>query len=283
MRRRIPAAAEKKLADDSRLRRAWRHWRRERLDALLAGPFGAPAQELLAFFKTMTGPTALVDFVRSGPWSGADEDTRFEILALIDAVIVKQREKRNLPSFDDALPGQPLNAFLILRAQLAPQSPSDDGAARGEARFDEILKSSTLDRGGKYLKWNDAIGWADNDGNKPPSPLMAWKLREFSGQWKDRQLLREPISKLEELNTAIPEDDWPFNEQSGKKEKPWKRFVRIDFVDPATGRRYRYEHHTTGAQIMFEDLRDDVVNMRLLRGDNCLPVVHLTECPWPLF
>jgi hypothetical protein len=152
--------------------------------------------------------------------------------------------------------------------------PSDD---------DGFHHSSTSDRGGKFLKWTDAIGWVDNDGNKPPSPLMAWKLREFTGQWKDHQLLREPISRLEELNAAIPEADWPFNEQSGKKEPPWKRFVRIDFVDPATGRRYRYEHHTTGAQIMWEDLRDDVVNMRLLRGDpSCLPIVNLTECPWPL-
>jgi hypothetical protein len=138
-----PAAAEKKLTDDSRLRRAWRQWRRERLDALLAGPYGAPAQALLAFFKTMAGPTALIDFIKSGPWSSADEGTRFEILALVDAVIMKRREKLGLAPFDDALPDQPLNAFLILRAQLAPQFPSDDGATRGEARFDEIVKPQT--------------------------------------------------------------------------------------------------------------------------------------------
>ena len=71
----------------------------------------------------MTGPTALTD-------------VRFEILALVDAVIMQGRERMGLMPFDDALPDQPLNAFLILRAQLAPQSPSDDGAARGAARFD---------------------------------------------------------------------------------------------------------------------------------------------------
>jgi hypothetical protein len=143
MRRRIPAAAEKKIAGQCLEFRLWKRWRREWLDALLAGPCAAPAQALLAFFKTMTGPTALIDFVCSGPWSSADEDTCFEILALADAVIMKRREKMGLAPFDDALPDQPLNAFLILRAQLAPQSPSDDGAARGEARFDEILKPQT--------------------------------------------------------------------------------------------------------------------------------------------
>jgi hypothetical protein len=134
MRRRLPAAAEKNLADNSRLLRAWRRWRRERLNALLAGPYGAPVQALLAFLKTVTGPTALIDFVRSGPWSGADENTRYEVLSLLGAVITKRREKMGLAPFDDSLPGQPPNAFQILHAHLFPP---DGGATRGEARLDQ--------------------------------------------------------------------------------------------------------------------------------------------------
>jgi hypothetical protein len=120
MRRRT--AAEKKLADNAWLTRAWRRWRRERVEQLLGGPYAAPAQALLKFFKTMIGPSALIDFVKAGPWENADEDVRFEILALIDAVIVKRRERIGLAPFDDALPGQAPNVFLILREQLAPSS-----------------------------------------------------------------------------------------------------------------------------------------------------------------
>jgi hypothetical protein len=41
----------------------------------------------------MTGAGALVEFVKAGPWADADADTRFEILSLLDAVIIKRREK----------------------------------------------------------------------------------------------------------------------------------------------------------------------------------------------
>lgn len=114
-------AKEKALKERRTELRLWKLWRRERLEALLAGPYGEPARALLAFFKTMTGPTALIDFVKAGPWSDADPDVRFEILALVDAVTIAHRERMGLPPFDDSLPlpGRPENAFLILRAWLS--------------------------------------------------------------------------------------------------------------------------------------------------------------------
>ena len=39
----------------------WKRWRRERLDALLDGPYGKPTQALLNFFMTATG-------ARKGVW-----------------------------------------------------------------------------------------------------------------------------------------------------------------------------------------------------------------------
>ena len=99
--------------------RLWKLWRRERVEALLNGPYAGPASALLDFCKAMTGPTALIDFIKTGPWAGADADTRFEILALLDTLIVKRREKIGLAPFDDSLPQQQPNAFLILRARLS--------------------------------------------------------------------------------------------------------------------------------------------------------------------
>ena len=85
---------------------------------MFAGPYAEPTQALLAFLKTMTGPTALLDFIKAGPWCDADADVRFEILALVDAAIIQRRERMGLPPFDDALPHQSPNTFLILREQL---------------------------------------------------------------------------------------------------------------------------------------------------------------------
>ena len=112
---------QKALAEKRIELRLWKKWRRERIEGVLDGPFGEPTRALLAFCKTMTTPTALINLVKAGPWSNASPDVRFEILALVDAVIVKRREKMGLAPFDDGLPGQPENTFLILRAHLAPQ------------------------------------------------------------------------------------------------------------------------------------------------------------------
>ena len=112
-------AAEKKLAEQRLEFRLWKKWRRERLEALCGGPYAEAASELLAFCKTMTRPSALIDFVKAGPWSDADVDVRFQILSLLDAAIITRRERMGLAPFDDALPDQPDNLFLILRAWLS--------------------------------------------------------------------------------------------------------------------------------------------------------------------
>jgi hypothetical protein len=119
-------AAEKRVAAkalderDTQVK-VWCAWRCERRDALLAGPHGADAQALLNFIWTMTlaSAAALVDAVGRGPWHQADSDTRFEVLSIVDAAIIALRERQGLPPFDDALPGEASNAFLLVREALS--------------------------------------------------------------------------------------------------------------------------------------------------------------------
>jgi hypothetical protein len=109
---------QKALAEHSQQLRQWKSWRRERLENLLAGPYAEPTRALLAFLKTMSTPSALVAFIKSGPWNDADADVRSEVLTLIDTAIVARREHAGLPPFDDPLPGEPPGAFLHLREHL---------------------------------------------------------------------------------------------------------------------------------------------------------------------
>src|SRR5215471_12190446 len=88
----------------------------------------------------------------------------------------------------------PHSMRLKMNALAPTNSPPDDGFNR---------QSTSGRTSGTYLKWTDALGWLDGDGLKPPSPLLAWKMMEFAGRWKDRQLLKEPLSKLEELNAGV--------------------------------------------------------------------------------
>jgi hypothetical protein len=116
--RRAVEKQEKALADRDRQVRAWRRWRRERIDELLAGPHGAAAQELMQFLEQLESAPALIEFVKRGPWRNADDDTRFLILGLIDTAITEVRAKHALPPFDDPFPDEPPNAFIIIREML---------------------------------------------------------------------------------------------------------------------------------------------------------------------
>jgi hypothetical protein len=115
--KRRATAAEKALAERDDLFHLWKLHRQERLEALLAGPHGAAARELVAFLQTMTlaDGNRLVEFVRAADWARADADTRFEILSLINSAIVAMRERANLPPINDALPHETPTTFIIIR------------------------------------------------------------------------------------------------------------------------------------------------------------------------
>jgi hypothetical protein len=127
VRTRRQSARDKELREQRVEFRLWAKWRRQRVEALLNGPYSEAVQSLLIFSKTMPTPSALLDFIARGPWSDADADTRAEVLSLLDAVITKRRERMGFVPFDDALPGQPDNLFLLLRELLAPPPGAKPG------------------------------------------------------------------------------------------------------------------------------------------------------------
>jgi hypothetical protein len=100
---------------------AYRRWRDERREALLAGPYGDTARCLIGFLEDMGlhDGAALIRLIEWGQWRSADLDIRLEIPSLIDGAITALREKQGMPPFDDALPTEPPNAFLSIREALA--------------------------------------------------------------------------------------------------------------------------------------------------------------------
>jgi hypothetical protein len=117
--KRRATAGEKALAERDDLFRLWKKWRRERLEALLAGPHAAAARELVAFLQAMVldddDEARLVEFVRAAGWERVDADTKFEVLALINITICTLRERAKLSPINDSLPGEEPTAFLIIR------------------------------------------------------------------------------------------------------------------------------------------------------------------------
>jgi hypothetical protein len=109
---------EKAQQDRDRLSLAHHRWRKESIDALLSGPHGGAAQALLDFLEHMESDArGLIEHVQSGPWRDADQDARFLVLVLVDAAIIRLRERDGLIPFDDPL-DEEKSAYLHIRELL---------------------------------------------------------------------------------------------------------------------------------------------------------------------
>jgi len=107
---------DKKLADDARLMRWWRTWHREQLEEALAGVHRDVMSRLMAQLKDLRSARELVVFIEAQDWSAIDADTRLVALHEINAAICKLRERAGMEPIDDALPGEPLRAYQLIRA-----------------------------------------------------------------------------------------------------------------------------------------------------------------------
>jgi hypothetical protein len=117
-------AADTKLVDDQKLLRTWRNWHREQLEEALAGVHGAVMAGLMAELKALRSARALVDFIAAQDWAAVDAETRLIALHEISTAICKLRERAGLPPLDDPLPGQPNNAYRIIKAMFESFPPS---------------------------------------------------------------------------------------------------------------------------------------------------------------
>jgi hypothetical protein len=117
MKRRRSEKEQKKLADDARLLRWWKAWHREQRDeALTKYPNFA---ELFRMFANLqhVAPAQLVGYVRTIDWVAIDYNTRLIVLHEANTAITRYREKcgHQEDPIDDALPGEPLRAFQLIR------------------------------------------------------------------------------------------------------------------------------------------------------------------------
>ncbi|ACL57461.1 hypothetical protein [Methylobacterium nodulans] len=106
--------AEIRLREDEQLSKLYRAWKRQKLEALLAGPHGEEIRDLDRFMRRMglaDGP-ALIARVEAAAWiQEMDADARHDLLSLIGRRIALMRERNGLEPFNDGVPGDPPRAF----------------------------------------------------------------------------------------------------------------------------------------------------------------------------
>jgi len=136
MTRRTAAQAEKEIRDSARLLRAWKKFHRDEKNAVLAGPHARTLAELFRAFANIecVKPAQLIGFIGAINWSAIDYQTRLTVLHEVNSAITKFREKRGLEPIDDPLPGQPDNAYRIIKNLFNSFPQSREGPTPGSGR-----------------------------------------------------------------------------------------------------------------------------------------------------
>jgi hypothetical protein len=141
--------------------------------------------------------------------------------------------------------------------------------------------NSLARRGNNYAKWDEKDGWRDRDGVALTGQFLVAKIGEGLQNWENNQprlKVEKPLPNIDELNRGVPVSKWPLD-FNGNPEPPWKHVVIVLLVDPVIGATYKYIHHTVGAHIAYDNLQDQVIMMRALRGVNVFPIVTLEDRP----
>src|SRR5262249_49061943 len=126
MRRNSKQERERELVDNARLLRAWRNWHAEQLAEALTGLHRDVMGRLLAELKAPRSARELVAFIEAQDWSAVDANTRLIALHEINTAIMRLRERLGQEPIDDALPGEPLRAYQLIR-NIMNQFPAPAG------------------------------------------------------------------------------------------------------------------------------------------------------------
>jgi hypothetical protein len=160
------------------------------------------------------------------------------------------------------------------------QYQDDDDGYSGSLTSGRLIK-------GLLLRWNEAAGWIDRDGMKPPEIMVAIAISEAVQCWKGKKPVEPPITAkplpdINDLNASVPESEWEPG-LDGKPKPPWVHQYIVYLIDPGSGGFFTYINNTVGARIAWEQLREKVVTMRALRGARVVPVVRLSHRPMKTF
>jgi hypothetical protein len=87
-------------------------------------------QRLMVQLKDLCSARELIAFIEAQDWSVVDVHTRLVALHEINNAITRLRERLDQEPIDDALQGEPLRAFQLIRRVLSNQFPAPAGRPR---------------------------------------------------------------------------------------------------------------------------------------------------------
>jgi hypothetical protein len=91
------------------------------------------------------------------------------------------------------------------------------------------------------------------------------------------QSLEELKARRDQLNAAIPQDQWEIGKFDNAPSAPWELHFGCYLVGLEDGAAYTFLNKSHGAERAVRDLKSRVERMRLLRGELVLPIVELSS------
>jgi hypothetical protein len=117
----------------------------------------------------------------------------------------------------------------------------------------------------------------------PPGEIPGFR---FLRKWEPppiETIVRKPgveLPDLDELNARIPIEARSIG-LDGKPREPWARYYVLYLLDASTACLYTYANCTIGCRILVTGIEERVRWGRALYGDDVMPLVRLTDRPFP--
>jgi hypothetical protein len=138
---------------------------------------------------------------------------------------------------------------------------------------------------GTRIKCTDGH-WSASDGTAVTADMqfVAIGTKQAVQRWLDgvpsviEKEPGKPLPDVDELNGAIPQDEWD-DGIDGKPRPPWQKVWVCYLISIRDGTLFTFINSTIGAKIAVNQLNDRVQVMQALRGANVVPVVTLGSAP----
>jgi hypothetical protein len=140
---------------------------------------------------------------------------------------------------------------------------------------------------GSRAKWVDKVWTMDGVPPRDEDRFLVVGTGYALQRWVDglpEVIVKEPGKSLpdpDDLNAAIPKEQWPIGKFSGEPEGPWKMVAYAYLLRLHDAARFTHINSTWGTIICVRSIRERMRDMRRLRGASVYPVVRLTSVPKP--
>jgi hypothetical protein len=138
---------------------------------------------------------------------------------------------------------------------------------------------------GLFIKFLDGR-WLDrnNEPLRPGLKVLALKTVQAVQRWQNNVTIQtiieppgNPLQDLEQLNADVPRESWEINRYTNAPKAPWARSFGAYLLDIWTPELLTFANGTVGATNAVTSLRDKMIIMRALRGEDVLPMVGLSS------